>query len=302
MKKLLILLFSGLILWSCEETDIINETGKMQVTDFNLPELPPEYHYQGWLLVDGSYVSVGNITNDSIINGIANFSNIDVTDLNKAQSFAVTVEANDSPAPSNYVLLVGNFEGNTANLSSLGETVNGILSLANRISAAYTVQNASVPESESGNYGTNGIWFFKGTLENKEPTLQLNYEGLSYQAWAEKTYDNTNHLLNMGTIVSDTINDSYKGFSYPNSVPEFPGEDFLQDPSGEPDYPEGFFPMDVRNTKIFITPTPTNYNNSITPFPIKLLEATVPADAVKDPNLTRDFQVNSNYNAIATKL
>ncbi len=296
------LLFSGIILWSCEETEIINETGKMQVTDFNLPTLPEGYYYEGWLLVDGSYVSVGNITNDSITNGVARFSSIEVTDLNTAQSFAITVETSGSAAPSNYVLLVGNFDGSTANLTSSGETVNGIMSLANRISASYTVQNASVPETEADNYGTNGIWFFKGTGDLKEPILQLDYDDLSYQAWAEKSYENVNYQLNMGVIVSDTINDSYKGFSYANSVPEFPGEDFLQDPAGEPDYPENFFPMDVRGSKVFITPIPVNYNNPETPFPIKLWEATVPLDAVKDPNLTRDFQVNTGYAAIATKL
>src|SRR5690606_25535417 len=130
-------------------------------------------------------------------NGIARFSAIDATDLQNAQSFAVTVETNASPAPSNYVLLVGNFEGNTAQLNSSGETVNGILSLANRISASYTVQNASVPENEAGNYGTNGIWFFKGTGNSQEPTLQLDYNDLSYQAWAEKPYQNVSYLLNM---------------------------------------------------------------------------------------------------------
>lgn len=302
MKRLLILLLCGVALWSCEETEILNETGQMQVTDFNLPELPDGYYYEGWLLVDGSYVSVGNITNDSIANNIARFSGIEVNDLETAQSFAVTIEASGSAAPSNYVLLVGDFSGNDAALTSSGETSNGVLSLANRIAASYTVQNASVPEAEQDNYGTNGIWFFKGAGDDKETILQLDYDELSYQSWAEKSVDNVDYLLNMGVITSDTINDTYKGFSYANSTPDFPGEDFLQDPAGEPDYPENFFPMDVKGAKIFITPIPENYNNPQTPFPIRLLEAVVPQDAAKDPNLTRSFTVNGNYSAKATKL
>jgi len=306
MKRLLMLVCFSMVLVSCEETDILNETGKMQVSDFNLPELPSGYYYEGWLLVDGSYVSVGKITNDSISNGIARFSKIEATDLATAQSFALTVETNDSPAPSNYVLLVGNFDGNTASLASSGETVNGVLSLANRISAAYTVQNASVPESEAGNYETNGIWFFKGTGENLEPALHLEYNNLKYQAWLIKTADNLDYNLNMGVIENDTIPDNSRMFipsAFASNAPDFPGEDFLQLPgNSNGSYPEGFFPVDVREAKLIITPIPAGFNSLETPFPIHLLEAIVPADAQKDPNLTRDLQVNTNFGATATKL
>jgi len=303
MKRLLMLACFSVILAGCEETDILNETGKMQVSDFNLPELPSGYYYEGWLLVDGSYVSVGKITNDSISNGIARFSKIEATDLATAQSFALTVETNDSPAPSNYVLLVGNFDGNTASLTSSGETVNGVLSLANRISASYTVQNASVPDSLAGNYQENGAWFFKGTGENKEPTLHLDYNGVSYQAWLQNIQNNVEWYLNMGVIASDTIADNWKSFTlYQNNTPEFPGEDFLQQPSGGTVFPEGFFPLNVRNSKIIITPIPSNYNSTTVPFPVFLLEATIPADAVKDVNLTRELNINTNFGAKATKL
>jgi len=306
MKRLLILLFSGVIFWSCEETEIINETGKMQVTDFNLPELPEGYYYEGWLLVDGSYVSVGNITNDSISNGMARFSEIEAKDLETAQSFAITVETSGSAAPSNYVFLVGDFNGNTASLSSSGETANGVLSLANRISASYTVQNASVPEDESGNYGTNGLWFFKGTGTNLEPTLHLEYGDIKYQAWLIKTTNDLNYKLNMGVIENDTIPDNSRMFipsAFTSNVPDFPGEDFLQLPSNNSgSYPENFFPVDVRGAKLIITPIPSGFGSLEDPFPIYLLEAIVPSDAVKDPNLTRNLQVNTDYGATATKL
>lgn len=303
MKYFLISLIAGLLIYSCEETEVLNETGKMQVTDIHLPQLPDGYHYEAWLLVDGSYVSVGNITNDSISNNIARFSEIEVNDLETAQSFAITIETNGSAAPSNYVLLTGNFDGNTANLSPDNEVVNGVQSIARRISAAYTVQNATVPEEEQSNYGTNGIWFFKGSGENTEPVLELDYDEMAYQAWLVKSQNNVDQYLNMGRIISDTLADNYKSFTlFTNNTPDFPGEDFLTDPDGGVDYPEGFFPLDVRGAKLILTPIPTNYDNATNPFPVFLLEATIPNDVVRDTELTRNLEVNTDFGAIATKL
>jgi hypothetical protein len=304
MKNLIAVLGLFFLLFSCSETDILDETGKMEVTEFNLPNLPEGYFYEAWLLTDGSYVSVGRINNDSIQNNIARFSKIDATDLSKAQSFAITVETT-SGAPSNYVLLVGDFSGNSAQLHTNSTVSNGVLSLANRISGAYTVQNASVPDSEQGNYGTNGIWFFKGSGNNKEATLKLDYKELSYQAWLVKTENNNDWNLNMGIIKSDTLADTWKSFipaPFATNVPDFPGEDFLQQPGSGTSYPEGFFPVDVKGSKVIITPIFSNYNNPDIPFPIHLLEAVVPTDAVKDANLTRELHINTSYSAKATKL
>ncbi|MGB7499137.1 MAG: anti-sigma factor, partial [Moheibacter sp.] len=250
MKKLIPIFCFLLIFTGCSETDIINETGEMEITDISLPELPNGYFYQGWLLVDGSFVSAGTITNDSIANNYARFSKIDASDLSNAQSFAVTVETS-SGAPSDYVLLIGNFDGNTAQLNPNTIADNGVKTLGQKISAGYTVQNASVPPEEAGNYGTNGIWFFKGSDENKEPTLQLDYHGLRYQSWLIKTFEGNDWYLNMGQIESDTITDNWRNFipaPFAPNIPDFPGEDFLQQPGSGTSYPEGFFPADVRGS------------------------------------------------------
>lgn len=303
MKNVVAILGLFCLLIGCEETDILNETGKMEVTDFNLPNLPTNYYYEGWLLVDGSFVSVGNITNDSIANGRAYFENIEVTDLANAQSFAITVENSGSPAPSNIVLLLGNFDGNTAQLSPDAEASNGVLGIAKRITAAYTVQNATVAPENTDNYGVNGVWFFKGTGNEAETTLQLDYEGINYQAWLKNIQAGTTRHLNMGVIKSDTATDTWKNFTlFRENTPDFAGEDFLVDPEGGENYPEGFFPLDVRGSQIRLTPIPTNYDNTETPFPIFLWEATIPADAAKDPNLTRELHINTNFGAKATKL
>ncbi len=307
MKNLFKILITCLFFYNCSETDVLNETGNLEVTDFHLPVLPPNFEYEGWLLVDGSYVSVGKITNDSLTNNRARFSKIEMEDLNRAQSFAITVETSSSPAPSNFVLLVGDFNGNTATLSPNAEISNGVLSLANRISASYTIQNASVPATDTGNYDVNGVWFFKGEGANSERTLELDYYDLKYQAWLVKTIGNSNYNLNIGVIENDTIADNSRIFipsPYASNIPDFPGEDFLQQPGGEnvPTFPENFFPVDVRGAKIIITPILSGYNSIETPFPVHILEATIPTDAIKDPNLTRDFQINTNFGAKATKL
>lgn len=304
MKKLIPIFCFLMIFIGCTETDIINETGEMEITDISLPELPNGYFYQGWLLVDGSFVSAGTITNDSIANNYARFSKIDASDLSNAQSFAITVETS-SGAPSDYVLLIGDFEGNTAQLSPNAIASNGVRTLGQKISVGYTVQNASVPPEEAGNYGTNGIWFFKGSDDNKEPTLGLDYHGLRYQAWLIKTFEGNDWYLNMGQIESDTIADNWRNFipaPFVPNIPDFPGEDFLQQPGSGTSYPEGFFPADVRGSKVVLTPIFTNYNNAEIPFPIFLLRSDVPADAVKDPNLVREMEINNNYSLKAKKL
>lgn len=304
MKKLIPIFCFLMIFIGCTETDIINETGEMEITDISLPELPNGYFYQGWLLVDGSFVSAGTITNDSIANNYARFSKIDASDLSNAQSFAITVETSTG-APSDYVLLIGNFDGSTAQLNPNTTASNGVRTLGQKISAGYTVQNASVPPEEAGNYGTNGIWFFKGSDENKEPTLGLDYHGLRYQAWLIKTFEGNDWYLNMGQIESDTIADNWRNFipaPFAPNIPDFPGEDFLQQPGSGTSYPEGFFPADVRGSKVVLTPIFSNYNNTETPFPIFLLRSDVPADAVKEPNLVREMEINNSYSLKAKKL
>lgn len=303
MKKLGLLLGLTIALFSCTETDILDESGKMEVSDFNLPELPNGYFYEAWLLVDGSYVSVGKITNDSLYNDIARFDKIEAGDLALAQAFAITVE-NASGAPSDFVLLTGEFIGNTADLNTTNSVSNGIQSLANRISGSYTIQNASVPPADAGFFGVNGIWFFKGN-DTKEATLNLDYRELNYQAWLIKNQDNFNWNLNMGVIQSDSIADNWRNFipqPYTAQIPQFPGEDFLQQPSVGTVYPEGFFPADVRGAKVVITPILKNYNSPDIPFPIYLLEGHIPNDATKDAFQTYELQVNTTYGAKAKKL
>lgn len=303
MKYLIAIIGIFSLLLSCEETEILNESGKLNLTEIKLPDLPDNYYYEGWLLVDGSYVSVGNITNDSIANDLAQFSEIEINDLATAQSFAITVETSGSSAPSNYVLLVGEFNGNEAILSSSAEISNGVLSLANRISASYTVQNATISTEDADAYSENGIWFFKGSGSNVETTLSLYYNDVVYQAWLRNKQNNVTRYLNMGIISSDTISDSWKSFTlYPNNTPDFSGEDFLVDPEGDEDFPENYFPLDVRGSDILISPIPSSYSSSTTPFPIFLLKGTIPEDATKDVNLTRELTVNTDFSAKAIRL
>lgn len=304
LKKLVLILCVLSMILSCRETDIINESGKMQLTDIQVPKLPDGYFYNGWLLVDGSFVSVGKITNDSITNNLARFDKIDAMDLKNAQSFALTVETSTG-VPSDFVLLIGNFNGNTAQLHTNTQAVNGVQTLGQRISAGFTVQNASVPPEQSNDYGTNGVWFFKGIGNEKEPTLHLDYKGLIYQAWLSKTLNSENWLLNMGQIQSDTLADNWQNFipaPFAANIPDFPGEDFLQQPSSGTAYPEGFFPTDVKEAKVILTPIFSNYNNNEIPFPVYLFEANIPSDAVKDSYQVFDMQLNTTYTMKVEKL
>lgn len=302
MKKFLLIAFSALFLWNCEDTDLLDPTGELVITDFNLPELPTGYVYEGWLLVGGAYVSVGNITKDSLNNNRAHFIGIESSDLSLAESFAITVENGSSPAPSNYVLLVGDFNGNSAELTADGTTMNGITTLGNKISAAYTLQNATVPANQQGNYTENGVWFFKGTGEEAETTISLNYKEVRYQAWLETEVDGASRFLSMGLIASDTIKDSRNAYSQFNqNIPEFAGEDFLIQPEGET-FPADFFPRNVLGSKLILTPIFTGESNLTGPFPIHLLQSQIPTNVSNDVNVTYPMELNTNFGAKATKI
>lgn len=303
IRHFLLVFFSALLLWNCDETELLDETGKLEVTDFNLPDnLPEGYHYEGWLLLNGTFVSVGNITNDSIINGRARFSDIETSDLAMADAFAITVENSASPAPSNYVLLVGDFNGNTADLTSNTNTSNGIITLGNKISAAYTLQNATVPPEQAGDYTQNGVWFFKGSGLQAESTISLYYDEIKYQAWLETNIDGATRYLDMGVISSDTLKDASNVYTQYNlNIPDFAGEDFLTKPDGET-FPDNFFPKNVTGSKLIITPIFSTYLNHELPFPIFLLESEIPLGAVNDLNVTYEMQLNTNFSAKATKL
>lgn len=304
MKKYLLIFISAMLLWNCEQTELLDETGRLEITDFSLPMLPEGYNYQGWLLVGGTYVSVGTFNIDSINNNRARFSNIETSDLALAEAFAITVENASSPAPSNFVLLVGDFDGNSAELATNKTTSNGITSLGNKISASYTIQNATIPVDQTGNDTPNGIWFFKGSGTQTESTISLEYGELRYQAWLSTILDNAPKYVNMGIITSDSIRDLSNIYtSYNTNVPDFAGEDFLVLPSGE-SFPEGFFPRNVTlpGTKVIITPIITGYASHTVPFPIFLLEGTIPVGVANDPNITYNMELNTVYKAKATKL
>ncbi|SMC49577.1 anti-sigma factor [Moheibacter sediminis] len=304
MKKYLLIFISAMLLWSCEETDLLDETGILEITDFNLPAIEG-YNYQGWLLVGGTYVSVGTFNIDSINNNRARFSNIETSDLALAEAFAITIENASSPAPSNYVLLVGDFDGNTANLVTNATTSNGVSSLGSKISASYTLQNATVPADQTDEYpGNNGIWFFKGSGAQAESTISLEYGEIRYQAWLSTILEGAPKYVNMGIITSDSIRDLSNIYtSYTTNIPDFAGEDFIVQPSGE-SFPQGFFPRKVTlpGTKVIITPIITGYANHTAPFPIFLLEGTIPEGATNDPNVTYNMELNTTYKAKATKL
>lgn len=297
MKKVIAIAAIALSLVNCTETDLIDETGKLTVTDINLPELPNGYFYEGWLLYNGTFVSVGKINNDSINQNLARFSKIEARDLANAQSFAITVENNSSPAPSNFVLLVGDFNGNTSTLSPTFTSLQGIETLAQKLNAAYTVQNATVSAEDQNLFQENGIWFFKQTGSERQSTIKLYYNDIQYQAWLH----NQNRYVNMGIIKSDSLVDDSNRYTTYTNIPLFSGEDFIAAPENET-FPAGFFPVDVKGKKLIITPILPGYANNTEPFPIHLLQAEIPTNITKNSEITYEFQKNTNYSAKATKL
>ncbi len=273
-------------LFSCEESQLVDNTGTATISNLNdLPVLPSGYQYQAWLQVGGNAVLLGSF-NQSVEEPIneKTFERIDTYDLAEANGVALTIEnTSGSKSASDFVLLFGSFEGNSATLTIDKYPAIGYVTPEEMISAKYLL---STPTTESTEDNMHGIWFVDNSMGALEPGLNLNFgltDGeLQYQAWLKFEGESGNtEYLNMGKFNANNVTDDSNVFTpYPENIPEFPGEDFIAVPSGTTiDLPEDSFPLDVRGKTVIIQPTPAGYNDKDTPFGIPFLSSEVSTEA-----------------------
>ncbi len=232
-----------------------------------LDELGSDFVYEGWLIVNGTPVSTGTF---SSVTFPQSFS-VDINAVNTATKFVLSIEpaVDSDPAPSNTKILVGDFFGNTASVST---AVVGDFSAVTGDYILATPTNGSMTDENSG------IWFLKLPTP---PTAGLMLPTLP-QGWAYEGWVVVNGMpLTTGTFTNVTATDDFNGFSGPMALPAvngadgfFPGEDFLMMP------PSGVtFPLDLAGgtAVISIEPVP---DNSPMPFTLKPLVGNIPATAI----------------------
>lgn len=239
---------------------ILNLTG--------LDELGVDFVYEGWLIVNGSPVSTGTF---SSVNFPQSFA-IDKSDLELAVKFVLTIEpaVDNDPAPAATKMLVGDFSGSTANVST------AIIGDFSNTSGSYIL---ATPTDGADTNENSGIWFLDPTSGSPLPGLELPVlsDGWKYEGWVVIG----GVPVSTGTFTNVAATDDSDIFSGPDALPSpngsdgfFPGEDFLTNA------PAGLtFPLDLSGTTAVISVEPSP-DNSVAPFTPKPLAGMIPENAL----------------------
>lgn len=268
----IVLLIFPLLITSCgDDEEIVTDSDNLTLSITGLEDLGNTAQYEGWLLVDGTPITTGTFTVDGSGQLSEKTFEVNATTLSSATKFILTVEPipDNDPAPSDQKLIAGDFNGNSASLSTAVGPAIGDFSNA---SGSYFLRT---PTDESdGNNGNdqNGVWF---GIPGAPPTAGFGLpelgEGWAYEGWVI----GDSGPISTGTFTSFVDRDDSNQFSgtEANAGPPVPGEDFFNNaPEGES------FPLDLRGRTVVISVEPVP-DNSPAPFLLKPLVATVATDA-----------------------
>ena len=283
----------------CGGDDTIWEPRGSSLVTFSFQNLEPlraGLNYQAWAVEFrnaaywGSPIGIFNFNeagqmvdpaSGEILSGTLEAS-VDAQDLYGIQ---VTVELSDVVVnqPSSIYILGGTMVDGSADLGQ-----DSWLSAEVDFSQSSGRYFLATPSDDLDDNERSGVWFadygsgnpFQGLLIPQAPT-NWDYEG--WVVFGEDTLSTGKFYY---SAIADTTN-LYGGITgnYP-----FPGQDFLYNA------PEGLtFPTDLSGTSIFITMEPyEEYDTEpLSPFPFKLLEATIPLDALPHTN----YDMTSLYGA-----
>ncbi len=297
MKKILLGVLSlTFVFTSCNNDDDDNTStnSTLSLNINGLEDLGVSFNYEGWLLVDGVPVSTGLFTVDS--NGTLSSTSFEVPAeaIDAATKFILTIEPNPDPDPnpSAQKLIAGDFNGNSAAISTATDPAVGDFSAA---AGNFFLRTPTDEMSGTGNNGNdeNGVWFGQPGMP---PTATLVLpdlpEGWIYEGWVIGDAG----PLSTGTFSSIDQMDDNAGLSTSfsgteNPGPPIPGEDFFNNaPTGET------FPLDVRGRTVVITVEPVP-DNSPLPFTLKPLAAVAGTETAPTFN---DFELNLSSFPIGT--
>lgn len=277
MKQLSLFFFTsvGLLFTACSNDDNGDiqkpTTANLQLNLSGLEDLGPGFAYEGWIMVDGTPLSTGTFTVDASGNLSSTAFEVKIEELEAATKFILTIEPSpdSDPAPSDQKLIAGDFNGNTAAISTRVEPAIGDFSNA---SGSFFMRTPTDEPAGSGNNGNDqyGVWFgLPGMPPSANFTLPSLPEGWAYEGWVV----GENGPLSTGTFRElDTMDDNAgetDSFGGTEQLgPPLPGEDFFNNaPAGET------FPLDIRGRTIVISIEPVP-DNSPAPFVLKPLVGT----------------------------
>lgn len=265
----LAVLVAGVFATSCSNDDDGTVSSRLNISLDGLENLGNDFVYEGWIIVDGNPVSTGVFTVDDNGNlSETSFSILKET-LDAATNFVLTIEpaVDPDPAPAETKLLIGDFSGNSASVSSAG-----IVADLASVSGNYIL---ATPTDADDTNESSGVWFLDNSSGSAVAGLDLPTlsAGWKYEGWV--VFDGT--PVSTGTFLDAAMADDNAATSpFKGSVgngPGYPGEDYVMGTAAGVT-----FPTDLKGKTIVISVEPSP-DNSAAPFTLKPLAHVVPDNA-----------------------
>ncbi len=240
----------------------------------DLPDVGPDFVYEGWLMVNGAPVSTGVFTVDADGNASQSMFAISGGD---ATAFILTIEpaVGDDPAPSAVHVLAGDIVDGMTDLSIAHPAAIGT-DFAD--AAGQFILAAPTAADDEGATYLNGIWFLDPTAgPGASLDLPVLPAGWVYEGWV--VVDGT--PISTGTFTDTMMADSDGGGATAgsNAAPPFPGQDFVT-------------PLtDLTGATVVISVEP-DPDTSAAPFILKPLVGT--AADLGEPGILQDLGNNSS--------
>ena len=278
---------------ACEKEETPNpptNSNNLNLNISGLEDLGADFVYEGWIMVNGSPKTAGIFTVDANGNLSASGFELDQADVDAATAYILTIEPNPDPDPnpSAVHILAGDFNGNSASI-----TTNHPGAIGTDFTAATGKYILATPTDMDTTNEASGVWWLD-PMAGPGPGLDLPTlpAGWKYEGWG--VVNGT--PFSTGTFTSVTGADDAAPFSGPNMGPPFPGEDFLQNaPSGSS------FPVDLRGGAVVISVEP-DPDNSPMPFTLKPLVGMVDAGAnVHSVQMMANNATNTNPTGTVTR-
>ena len=232
-----------------------------------LEPLGDDFEYELWTIVDGAPVTGGVFDIDDSGDVAIAGDQAHLYGHEGATDVVISIEPAEDPDPApaapkplgGSIADDGSFVLDTTHPATLGTD----------FSDAAGQFILGTPSDGADNNELSGLWFLQ--VPGPEASLELPElpEGWVYEGWA--VVDGV--PISTGTFSDGGAADDFNGFSGPDAVPAYPGEDFLVNA------PEGLsFPLDLSGGAAVISVEPAD-DNSPAPFALKPLVGDIPTDA-----------------------
>ena len=258
-------------IFSLSNSITVNRTAaaKLTLDIAGLENLGDDFKYEGWIIVNGAPVTTGVFS----VNDMGELSQeeffVDPTMLADATKFVLSIEptVDPDPAPADTKLLIGDFSGSSASVSSVDMVGDFSTSTGKYILATPTDMDASNEFS--------GVWFLDNSAMPATAGLDLPTlpAGWKYEGWVVLggTPVSTGTFVDPAAADDNAATSPYKGTD--NNGPGYPGEDYVMGSAAGVT-----FPTDLRGSTVVISVEPSP-DNSPAPFALKPLAHGVPAMA-----------------------